>query len=80
LHKDVEKLSESHKLRVFAALNDNAALRKLHDMRVELSALWERSSATREQLVVQLQDWCKRAEESGIRALQDFSTRLRSYA
>jgi stearoyl-CoA desaturase (Delta-9 desaturase) len=80
LHKDVEKLSESHKLRVFAALNDNAALRKLHDMRVELAAIWERSSATREQLVVQLQDWCKRAEESGIRALQDFSTRLRSYA
>jgi stearoyl-CoA desaturase (delta-9 desaturase) len=29
---------------------------------------------------VQLQDWCKRAEESGIRSLQEFSTRLRSYA
>jgi stearoyl-CoA desaturase (delta-9 desaturase) len=55
-------------------------LRKLHDMRVELASIWERSSASREQLLVQLQDWCKRAEESGIRALQDFSTRLRSYA
>jgi stearoyl-CoA desaturase (delta-9 desaturase) len=80
LHKDVEKLSARHQARVSAALADNAALRKLHDMRVELASIWERSSASREQLLVQLQDWCKRAEESGIRALQDFSTRLRSYA
>jgi stearoyl-CoA desaturase (delta-9 desaturase) len=79
LHKDVDKLSARHQARVSAALADNAALRKLHDMRVELASIWERSSASREQLLVQLQDWCKRAEESGIRALQDFSTRLRSY-
>ena len=80
LHKDVDKLSARHQERVSAALADSAALRKLHDMRVELASIWERSSASREQLLVQLQDWCKRAEESGIRALQDFSTRLRSYA
>jgi stearoyl-CoA desaturase (delta-9 desaturase) len=49
-------------------------------MRRELAALWERSSATREQLVNQLQDWCRRAEESGIAPLRDFSIRLRSYA
>jgi stearoyl-CoA desaturase (delta-9 desaturase) len=80
LHKDLEKLSDRHRARVSAALADNAALRKLHDMRVELASIWERSSASREQLLVQLQDWCKRAEESGIRSLQEFSTRLRSYA
>jgi stearoyl-CoA desaturase (delta-9 desaturase) len=79
LHKDVDKLSASHQARVSAALADSAALRKLHDMRVELASIWERSSASREQLLVQLQDWCKRAEESGIRSLQEFSTRLRSY-
>jgi stearoyl-CoA desaturase (delta-9 desaturase) len=27
-----------------------------------------------------LQDWCNRAEASGIKALQDFSLRLRRYA
>jgi len=32
------------------------------------------------QLVAQLQDWCERAEASGIRSLQEFSQRLRSYA
>ena len=49
-------------------------------MRHELAALWERSNASKEQLVRQLQDWCRRAEASGIAPLVDFSERLRSYA
>jgi stearoyl-CoA desaturase (delta-9 desaturase) len=49
-------------------------------MRAELASLWERSSASREQLVRQLQDWCHRAEASGIRPLVEFSHRLRCYA
>jgi stearoyl-CoA desaturase (delta-9 desaturase) len=31
-----------------------------------------------EQLVVELQTWCRKAEESGIAALQDFSLKLRA--
>ena len=45
----------------------------------ELTGLWQRSSATKEQLVGQLEDWCRRAERSGIAPLQDFSRTLRSY-
>jgi stearoyl-CoA desaturase (delta-9 desaturase) len=52
----------------------------MHEMRVELSAIWGRSHSSREQLLQQLQDWCARAEASGIKALQEFSMRLRSYA
>jgi stearoyl-CoA desaturase (delta-9 desaturase) len=36
--------------------------------------------ATHEQLVRRLQDWCQRAEASGIAPLAEFSQRLRSYA
>ena len=46
----------------------------------ELTALWARSTATREQLLQDLQDWIARAEKSGIRQLEDFSLRLRRYA
>jgi stearoyl-CoA desaturase (delta-9 desaturase) len=49
-------------------------------MRRELTALWARSGATGDQLVRRLQDWCERAEDSGIAPLADFSMRLRSYA
>ena len=48
------------------------ALAAIFAMRDELAALWERSSASKEQLLRQLQDWCSRAEASGIAALVDF--------
>jgi len=56
------------------------ALKTMHEMRVELNVIWDRSSDTGEQLVQKLQDWCLRAEESGIQALQEFAFRLRRYA
>jgi len=46
----------------------------------DLTAIWERSVASREELLAHLQDWCHRAEASNIVALQIFSRRLRSYA
>jgi stearoyl-CoA desaturase (delta-9 desaturase) len=48
-------------------------------MRQELVAVWERSNASREHLLKALQDWCERAENSGVRQLQELSLRLRSY-
>jgi stearoyl-CoA desaturase (delta-9 desaturase) len=54
-------------------------LATVYTMRDELTALWQRSTASKEQLVHQLEDWCRRAEASGIGALQAFSRRLRSY-
>ena len=53
---------------------------RMDAMRRELVSLWGRSAATREQLVRQLQDWCCRAEATGVRPLAEFSTLLRCYA
>jgi len=66
--------------RLAEALKHSRALATALAMRHELVALWERSSASKEQLLRQLQDWCRRAEASGIAPLVDFSQRLRSYA
>jgi stearoyl-CoA desaturase (delta-9 desaturase) len=62
------------------ALKSSRALATAVAMRHELALLWERSSASKEQLLRHLQDWCRRAEASGVAPLVDFSTRLRSYA
>jgi stearoyl-CoA desaturase (delta-9 desaturase) len=62
------------------ALKTSRALETALAMRRELMAIWERSSASKEQLLRQLQDWCLRAEASGIGALVEFSHRLRCYA
>jgi len=80
LHKDVTKLSPARLVKVEGALAESPMLAKIHEMQTELAAIWDRSSASSGELLIQLQDWCKRAEESGVRALQDFSLRLRSYA
>ncbi|HXZ91977.1 MAG TPA: fatty acid desaturase [Burkholderiales bacterium] len=76
----VQELSEHERVRLAEALKNSRALATLVAMRHELAALWERSSASKEQLLRQLQDWCRRAETSGIAPLQDFSRRLRCYA
>jgi stearoyl-CoA desaturase (delta-9 desaturase) len=72
-HKD-------HHPRVAEALDKSRALHTAVSMRQELTSLWERSTASKEQLVRQLQDWCRRAEASGVAPLVAFSERLRSYA
>ena len=61
-------------------LGSSPALATIYQMRQELIALWGRSTASSEQLLKQLDDWCHRAEASGIEALRDFSMRLRCYA
>ena len=66
--------------RLAEALKNSRPLTTVVAMRQELAAIWERSSASKEQLLRQLQDWCHRAESSGVPRLADFSLRLRSYA
>lgn len=80
LHKDAAQLSEVDRAAVAEVLSHNQVLNKIYVMRTELAALWGRSSHSADHLLAQLQDWCKRAEESGIRSLQEFSLRLRSYS
>ena len=80
LHKEASELKDADRATLAQVLEGNAVLAKLYAMRQELAALWERSTASSEQLLKELQDWCRRAEESGIRALEEFSLRLRSYA
>jgi stearoyl-CoA desaturase (delta-9 desaturase) len=80
LQRDGKQLTENDRANLDAALTSSRVLSTIYAMRQELSALWSRSTASKEQLVKQLEDWCRRAEESGIVALQQFSQRLRSYA
>ena len=80
LGKDQGMLGPSRQQQVMQALSASQVLATMYAMRGELTALWSRSAATGEQLARQLQDWCQRAEASGIAPLADFSRRLRSYA
>ena len=80
LHIDTAALPENERVERDRVLKASSRLTTVYTMRDELAALWQRSTASKEQLVHQLEDWCKRAEASGIDALQNFSRRLRCYA
>ncbi len=80
LQREPAKLAAPQMQQLSELLAHSKPLQTMHDMRVELAAIWDRSHASREQLLHQLQDWCARAEASGIKALQEFSMRLRTYA
>ena len=80
LQREPAKLEAPQKQQLTELFAHSKALQTMHEMRVELGAIWERSHDSRDQLLQQLQDWCARAEASGIKALRDFSMRLRSYA
>ena len=78
LHRDDDRIPHGVKPSLAAALGDSPMLAKLVAMREELRALWTRTNVSAEQLVADLQAWCRKAEESGIAALQEFSIKLRA--
>jgi stearoyl-CoA desaturase (Delta-9 desaturase) len=78
LHRDDDKIPVNVKAQLASALADHPALAKLVAMREELRALWTRTNVSAPQLVADLQAWCRKAEESGIAMLQEFSQRLRA--
>jgi stearoyl-CoA desaturase (delta-9 desaturase) len=80
LHSDDSAMPEHVRANVHDALGKSKVLATVYAMRKELAEVWQRSSLSKEQLVRQLEDWCLRAEASGIEALQQFSRRLRCYA
>ncbi len=78
LHRDADKIPTHVKAQVESVCDHSPALAKLVDMREELRSLWTRTNVSAEQLVADLQAWCKKAEESGISALQEFALKLRA--
>jgi stearoyl-CoA desaturase (delta-9 desaturase) len=78
MHRDAEKVPAAVAAQLAqarAALPDVDTMVK---MREELRQLWLNTNHNRAQLALDLQAWCKRAETSGIAALQEFSMHLRA--
>jgi len=72
-------LDEAAKRQLAKLLDDNRALRTVHEYRQQLLELWEQANVSNDRLVKQLREWCNRAESSGIDALHDFSATIRGY-
>ena len=78
LHRDDDKVPAAARPHLAQARAAHPVLDKMVTMREELRQMWLNTSQSREQLAIDLQAWCRRAEESGIVALQQFSMKLRA--
>ena len=80
MQSDNTSLTDANRASLDQALKQRATLEKVYAFKRELMGLWDRSTHSKEELVARLEDWCRRAEASGIEALQLFSRRIRAYA
>ena len=78
LHRDNDFIPAEAKAEIDGARAASPALDKLVSMREELRQMWTRTNVSAEQLVSELQAWCRKAEESGIAELRAFSMSLRA--
>jgi stearoyl-CoA desaturase (delta-9 desaturase) len=79
LHLDQQSLQEKQRALLQLVLNSSNQLKTIYEARQDLLKIWARSTLTQEQLLQDLEVWCVRAEASGIQAMKEFSSRLRSY-
>jgi stearoyl-CoA desaturase (Delta-9 desaturase) len=77
-HRDDDRIPNEVRPQLQSARAEHPVLDKFLTMREELRQLWTRTNVSAEQLVIDLQAWCKKAEESGVAALQEFSLKLRA--
>ena len=66
---------QSHTAQALSAEEEHDLLH----MREELKSVWEQTNLNADQLRLKLQDWCRRAEDSGLAPLRELSLRLRRY-
>ncbi len=80
LSREVSLIKPKEQEHLEVALERNAALRKIYEMSNELQALWRKRGVKPQEKMQALADWCKKAEASGIRYLEEFAAHLRAYS
>ena len=80
LRKEEALLSENYREQLADLLAHNEMVEKVYKMKQELQMVWKKRTASRDELLKAMQAWCKEAEESGIRALEEFAQSLRQYS
>ena len=72
-------MDERQRTLLRTSLQHSAALAEVYEFGQQLHQIFTERTAAPERLLVQLQEWCKRAEATGIAALEDFANSMRFY-
>ena len=81
LMREESMLSGEARLHLERARAHSDAIETVYRYKHKLQALWQqRRHATHDHMVVALREWCRQAEVSGVRALEEFARTLPAYS
>lgn len=80
LVRDDTRLKPLHRKHLQEMLQNSETLSTVYEFRTRLQELWGKTYSSHERLIQAIIQWCKEAEATGIKVLQDFAQSLRSYA
>jgi stearoyl-CoA desaturase (delta-9 desaturase) len=80
LVREESRVDRHAKERLHEALRQNEALSTVYEYRRRLQTLWGRTHESHEKVSQALQEWCRQAEATGLKVLQDFARGLRGYS
>ena len=79
LIREESLLTAEARSRLESVLHKSQSLQTVYQYKVRLQEIWRDRAASQERLREALQEWCREAEASGIRALQEFARTLPQY-
>lgn len=78
LHLENSLINATDKNRLETLLRENINLNTVYNCRMKLQHIWDREIKCQKERLAKLEEWCREAEASGIKALQDFSIQLKT--
>ena len=80
LVREDSRMKPLHREHLQDLLQISETLHTVYEMRRKLQDLWNETYASHERMIQAIIDWCKEAEATGIKVLEDFAQSLRGYA
>jgi hypothetical protein len=80
LRRDDSLVDQAGQDRISEILQTSPNLQTIYEFKQRLQGVWTKRSAGAEALLCELKTWCRDAEATGIQALRDFVTEIRTYS
>ncbi len=79
LHREEALLDDKKKARIGDAIEESAQIKLIYELQQGLHDIWAKRGGNMEEVIQALVEWCKRAEASGVKTLDEFAATLKSY-
>jgi len=77
LIREESLLSKEMRSNLQNMLTVNGELKVVYQLKVQLQAIWDSTTASQKELIESFNNWCRQAEATGIKSLQEFAYGLR---